>query len=96
MVCPNKLIIMKKIQPFNFWKNGKTLTANYFYLICSNDNLQTTAIFTYNFYNEINGNPGNIIESGNITMSGNDYIGYNTNQYAINWAANILGVTIIN
>jgi hypothetical protein len=90
---------MKKIQPFNIWVNGQTKTALYMSLVLNNDNLLNQAVFYWAFYDEQQGKPGNKITDGNITLQGADYIAYNTssnsNNYAWNWAAQTLGVTLI-
>jgi hypothetical protein len=41
---------MKKIQPFNIWVNGKTLTARYMTLVCNSDNLLNQAVFYWSFW----------------------------------------------
>lgn len=84
---------MKKILDFIVWVNGKNEIAKYMALICNNDNLLNQAVFYWAFYNEIDGKPGNKISDGNITMDGADYEGWETNDYAWNWAAAQLGVT---
>jgi len=86
---------MKEIQSFSFWLNGKTLVASYLFLICNNDNLKDSAQFYWAFYDKIDGVQGNKICEGNLTMTGADYDAWETNDFAWNWAASILGVTII-
>lgn len=86
---------MKEIQPFTFWKNGKNLTASFLYLICNTDNLKDSAQFYWAFYDKIDGVQGNRIDEGNIIMTGADYEAWETNEFAWNWGANELGVTII-
>ena len=84
---------MKKILPFSIWVNGQTLIAVYMTLVCNNDNLTNQAVFCWTFLNEIDGKPGNKIADGNITMAGEDYKGWDSNDYAWDWAASQLGVT---
>lgn len=86
---------MKEIQPFTFWANGKTFIASFLYLLCNTDNLKDSAQFYWSFYDKIDGVQGNKICEGNITMTGADYENWNENDFAWNWAANTLGVTII-
>lgn len=86
---------MKEIQPFTFWSNGKTFTANFLYLLCNTDNLKDTAQFYWAFYDKIDGVQGNKICESNLTMTGADYEAWDTNDFAWNWAANQLGVNII-
>jgi hypothetical protein len=87
---------MKEIQPFTIWVNGNTLTACYMALICNNDNLLNQAVFYWAFYDVADNKPGNKLTDGNITMIPPDYDLWETNDFAWNWAANELGVTIIN
>ena len=90
---------MKKIQPFNIWVNGQTKTAQYLALILNNDNLLNQAVFYWAFYDEQQGKAGNKITDNTITLQGADYTAFNTsinsNNYAWNWAAQTLGVTLI-
>lgn len=86
---------MKEIQPFQFWLNGIIVTANYLTLICNNDNLVNQAVFGFTLYDKINGIPGNVLSRGTITMDGETYLNWDSNDYAFNWAAQTLGLTII-
>lgn len=86
---------MKKIQPFNIWVNGKTVTARYMSLVCNNDNLVSQAVFYWAFYDEQQGKPGNKIADGNITMIQPAYDNFDSNEYAWSWAAQTLGVTLL-
>ena len=86
---------MKEIQPFSFWASGKTLIASYLFLICNTDNLKDSAQFYWAFYDKIGEIQGNKIAEGNITMTGADYEAWETNDFAWNWAANELGLTVI-
>lgn len=91
---------MKKIQPFNIWVNGQMKSAKYMFLRCGTDNLQDSAMFYYSLHEatldkdgkEIS---GNVLTDGNITMSGTDYDGWETNEYAWTWAAQKLNITLI-
>jgi hypothetical protein len=86
---------MKEIQPFSIWINGKTVIANYIALLCNSDNLLDQAFFYWAFYDKADNKPGNKIVDGNIIMVPPDYDLWETNEFAWNWAANQLGVTII-
>jgi hypothetical protein len=91
---------MKKIQPFNIWVNGQMKSAKYMFLRCGTDNLQDSAMFYYSLHEatldkdgkEIS---GNVLTDGNITMTGTDYDGWETNEYAWTWAAQKLNITLI-
>ena len=98
---------MKEIQPFTLWVNGKLVIAYYMALICNNDNLLNQAVFYWAFYDKAEDKAvdfvlysstffiGNKLTDGNITMIPPDYDLWETNEFAWNWAASQLGVTII-
>jgi hypothetical protein len=85
---------MKQIQPFIIWVNGKTDIACFMALLCNSDNLTNQAVFYWAFYDNIDNQPGNKLTDGNITMIPPDYDLWDTNDFAWNWAASTLGVTI--
>jgi hypothetical protein len=83
---------MKKINPFQFWNNGKTVTATLLELHSNFDNLIDSAIFYYSLHSE----DGSKLVDGNINMSGTDYSSWTgNNDYAFTWAAAYLGITLI-
>lgn len=91
---------MKKILPFSVWVNGQQVICNYLYFGINNDNMNSNATFYWCLYNQIDANNfGNKIIDGNLIMDGTDYQSFNSssnsNQYAQNWIAQQLGVTII-
>ena len=82
---------MKTIQPIIIWNNGETDNATILNLTCINDNMQNSAIFYFQLFNET------LIElsNGNLTMVLPDYTtDWTTNDAAYNWAATQLGLTI--
>lgn len=81
---------MKKIQPLNIWSNGQTKSATQMSL-SGNDNLSNSATFYYCLFAE----QGEKVADGNLTMTGKDYEDWKTNQYAWDWAAKELGLTLI-
>jgi len=82
---------MKTIQPFQFWLNGKIVTATIFLLSCNNDNLINEA----NFYFALLDTNGNTLTNGVLKMGLPDYLtDWQTNDAAYNWAATQLGLTI--
>jgi hypothetical protein len=91
---------MKQIQPVTVWSNGQELQANGLNSYVISDNLSTQAIFYYGIgnivYNLFPALPSvNVLSSGHLTMTGQDYIDYQTNQYAWNWVASQLNLTIV-
>ena len=83
---------MKQIQPVVFPLNYGTATI----LTCiGNDNYSTSVLVYYQLLTEAQLQ----LQSGNLTMDGADYEGYNSstngNEYVYTWAASKLGVTLI-
>jgi hypothetical protein len=82
---------MKVIQSKQIWDNGATSTAIYFNMWSFYDNLSTFVDFRYNLLDA----DKNVIYSNQIKMSGADYYGWTDNDYAYDWAANLLGLVIV-
>jgi hypothetical protein len=80
---------MKQIQPVVFPLNLGTATILNAY--CINDNLTTSATFYYALLSDAQVQ----LSQGNLTMTGEDYKTWQTNQYAWDWIATQLDVTII-
>jgi hypothetical protein len=58
-------------------------------------NLATSATFYYALLEENNDlTVGAMVAQGNLTMTGADYLAYETNNYAWDWIANQLNLTI--
>jgi hypothetical protein len=79
---------MKTIQPVVFPLNLGTATILNAY--CINDNLNNAATFYYALLSDTQSQ----LQQGNLTMTGEDYIGWATNDYAYNWVATQIDVTI--
>lgn len=95
---------MYEIQPLSIWVNGKNQTVTKFNTYSVEDNLQNgvtgMAKFCWLLGIEtigLNDEPEvNWIVSGNVTMEGEQYVNWNgSNDYAINFVAEQIGVTII-
>ena len=80
---------MKQIKPVVFPLNLGTATILNAY--CINDNLLNAATFYYALLSESMVN----LSQGNLTMSGQDYLDWQTNSYAYDWIASQLNVTIV-
>jgi hypothetical protein len=79
---------MKTIQPVVFPLNlGTAIILNAY---CINDNLSTSATFYY----ELLSNSQSQLKQGNLVMTGEDYVGWATNDYAYNWVATQIDVVI--
>ena len=80
---------MKTIEPVVFPLNLGTATILNAY--CINDNLSDSATFYYALLSDTQSQ----LQQGNLTMTGEDYNGWATNEYAYNWVATQIDVTII-
>jgi hypothetical protein len=79
---------MKTIQPVVFPLNLGTATILNAY--CINDNLSTLATFYYALLSDTQSQ----LQQGNLTMTGTDYDNWATNEYAYEWVAQQIDVTI--
>ena len=83
---------MKQIQPVIFPLNLGTATI----LNCvGSDNFSTSVTIYYQLLTETN----LTLQSGNLSLDGNDYESFNTspdgNEFIYNWTAQQIGVTLI-
>jgi len=83
---------MKQIQPVLFPLNLGTATI----LNCvGSDNFSTSVTIYYQLLTETNTS----LQSGNLTLEGNDYESFNTspdgNEFIYNWTAQQIGVILI-
>jgi hypothetical protein len=79
---------MKTIQPVVFPLNlGTAIILNAY---CINDNLSTSATFYYALLSDTQSQ----LQQGNLTMTGEDYDNWATNEYAYEWVAEQIDVTI--
>lgn len=88
---------MKQIQPVFVWSNGKQEKATILNASVQYDNLVDSAEFTY-LIGTPNDEPANLskpLATGILTMTGQAYVEYQTNQYAWDWIAAQLNLTII-
>lgn len=82
---------MKQIQPIQIWQNGQTKEASVLNAYAISDNLKDSATFYYSLQTE----EGEQLSQGNLTMSGTDYEGFISNEYAYDWIATQLNLAII-
>lgn len=88
---------MKTITPVSVWFNGQEVQASVLNASCSLDNLVNLATFNYQLLQIIT--IDNLeytvpVVNGQLTMSGADYDAWETNEYAFNWVATQLNLTI--
>jgi hypothetical protein len=82
---------MKKIEPISIWDNGKNQNAEILNAYCINDNLKDSATFYYALLSESKAQ----LAQGNLTMTGEVYDAWETNEYAYDWIAGQLNLIII-
>jgi hypothetical protein len=88
---------MKQIQPVMVWSNGQELEADVLNAYVVSDNLLNEAVFYYGVGTiDYSINPlSTPLSFGRLTMTGQAYTDYQTNQYAWDWVASQLNLTII-
>ena len=90
---------MKTIQPITVWYNGEERQATVLSAYATSDNLTNIASFNYQIMVDT-GIPGGPLASlysvvtGSLTMSGEVYQNWETNDYAYDWIASQLNLTI--
>lgn len=91
---------MKTIEPVSVWFKGSATEATALSSNCSYDNLSTSATFDYQLI-EVVANPENpyienltIVSNGALLMEGQTYLDWDTNEYAYDWVAAQLNLTI--
>lgn len=89
---------MKTIQPVKVWFNGQEVEVTLLSVMATSDNLKDAASFQYQLM-KIGGNPGMGmgaygLVSGGLSMTGDVYQNWQTNEYAYDWVAQQLNLTI--
>lgn len=82
---------MKKVQPIEIWKDGSLRMVTTFRAYVVTDNLIDYAIFYY----ALGTDSSETLAEGHLTMNGPDYQAWEQNEYAWQWVANQLGLTIV-
>lgn len=90
---------MKTIQPVTVWYNGQEVQATVLNAFVQNDNLKNSATFQYQLLQEIivEGSAYSYLQpiaSNLLTMTGEAYEAWDTNDYAYDWIAQQLNLTI--
>ena len=81
---------MKTIESVSIWDNGTVQEAKILNAYCINDNLSTSGTFYYSILSDAQQQ----LAQGNLTMTGEDYQAWQTNEYAYDWVAGQLNLTI--
>jgi hypothetical protein len=82
---------MRNITPIQIWNNGELKLATKID-IRSLDNNSDYARFTYVLFSD----NSEEIATGEKVMSGDDYVNYVSNDYAYNWLAGKINITLSN
>jgi hypothetical protein len=93
---------MKQIEPVTIWNNGAEKQATILIAYIINDNLESSCSFYYQLNEGGQGTEdmpliqGKTLSDGNISLSGEDYLGWNgSNDYAYEYIAEKLNLTLI-
>lgn len=92
---------MKVIEPVQVWFNGAEREATFLSVICTNDNLSVSASFNYQLIGMYQyGDDPTVVSqtpfvNGSLLMTGQNYQDWQTNEYAYDWVAQQLNLTII-
>lgn len=85
---------MKTIEPVSIWDNGADQDATVLNTY-ADVTLNTYAIFNYSLFSQtLDGNLGICLRSGTLTMSGEAYQLWQTDDYAWEWVASQLNLVI--
>lgn len=86
---------MKTIQPVSIWDNGQTVEAKVLNAYAVNVTLGTSATFYYALLAEnADETLGSTVAQGNLTMTGEAYQEWTTDNVAWDWIAAQLNLTI--
>lgn len=90
---------MKTIQPVKVWYNGSEVDATILNASIQNDNLKDSATFNYQLMALFpSGMQGQLfpmsVANNFLTMTGEDYEKWDTNDYAYEWIAKKLNLVI--
>lgn len=97
---------MKAIQPINIWINGEQKIGEYLTVFCVYDNYESQAQNCWQINAKMLAEDGSdmkgeMLASGNLTISGQDYINWgdqpamSINDWIYNWSASQLNLVII-
>jgi hypothetical protein len=90
---------MKTITPVTVWYGGQEVQATILGAIAQNDNLVNSATFQYQLLKEVS-MPGSLyvypqpLVTNYLTMTGEAYDNWGNNDYAYDWIAEQLNLTI--
>jgi hypothetical protein len=85
---------MKTITPISIWDNGTVQEASVLNTYAINVTLNNSATFWWGLYSTVDGNIANQLSQGNLNMSGEAYAEWTIDEYAWDWVAEQLNLTI--
>lgn len=86
---------MKTIEPVSIWDNGTFQQAKILNAYAVNVTLNTSATFYYQLFAENQDlSQGSQLAQGNLTMTGDAYTQWQSDNYAWDWVAEQLNLTI--
>lgn len=86
---------MKTIEPVSIWDNGTVQQAKILNAYAVNVTLNISATFYYQLFAENqDSSQGSQLAQGNLTMTGDAYTQWQTDNYAWDWVAEQLNLTI--
>jgi hypothetical protein len=86
---------MKLINAVSIWDNGQVLEAKILNAYAVNVTLGTSATFYYQlFYENVDLSVGQQLAQGNLSMTGEAYQEWNQDEFAWDWVASELNLTI--
>ena len=86
---------MKTIEAVSIWGNGQNQQATILNAYAINVTLNTSAAFWYGLFSETpDGNISGQLTQGNLSMTGEAYTDWTVDNYAWDWVAEQLNLTI--
>jgi hypothetical protein len=85
---------MKTITPISIWDNGTVQEASVLNTYAINVTLNNSATFWWGLFSTVDGNIANQLSQGNLNMSGEAYAEWTIDEYAWDWVAEQLNLTI--
>jgi hypothetical protein len=86
---------MKQIESVQIWDNGQVLEAKILNTYAVNVTLGTSAVFYYQLFTEtVDLAVGQQVAQGNLSMTGEAYQEWNQDEFAWEWVAAQLNLTI--
>lgn len=86
---------MKTIEPVSIWNNGIDQNATVLNTYAADVNLNSYAEFNYFLFSQsLDGNINSQLRQGTLTMSGEAYALWETDDYAWDWVAGQLNLVI--